>query len=101
MLLAALLLIGVPVAIVAGVWPAIDRRRAGATKTRTWLTIFLGQLLAGELLVILVTTQFAGDSAYVWAVALLMVYALPLILFVSLISAGLVLIGVKPEARQG
>lgn len=98
-MLPALLLIGVPVMIVAGVWPAISHRRAGGTWLATWCRTFLWQLLAGELVVLLVTTQFAGESAYVWAVALLMVYAMPVILFVSLISSAMVVIGVKPETR--
>ena len=98
-MLPALLLIGVPAMIVAGVWPAISHRRAGGTRLGTWLRTFLWQLLAGELVLLLVTTQFAGEAAYVWAVALLMVYALPVILFVSLISAAMVLIGVKPEEQ--
>ena len=98
-MLPALLLIGIPVMIVAGVWPAISHRRAGGTRLGTWFRTFLWQLLAGELVVFLVTTQFAGESAYVWAVALLMVYALPVVLFVSLISSAMVVIGVKPEAR--
>jgi hypothetical protein len=98
-MLPALLLIGVPVMIVAGVWPAISHRRAGGTGLGTWFRTFLWQLLAGELVVLLVTTQFAAESAYVWAVALLMVYALPVVLFVSLVSSAMVVIGVKPEAR--
>lgn len=92
-----LFLVGVVAAIVAGLWPAIGHRRSGGTPVGTWFVIFIGQLIAGELLVFLLTLPFAADAALAGAQPFLMLYALPLILFVSLVSAALVLSGVKPE----
>jgi hypothetical protein len=89
-----LLLLGAPAAIAAGIWPAISHRRKGGTLVGTWFVTFAGQIVAGGILVFLVTfadTVLAG----VWGA--MMLYVLPLTVLISIWSAAPVVLFVRSK----